>query len=269
MICIMTFSKTAYDIVPFPKIRVLISEYIRAARKKNNVNISVEADITNLQQVESHYKSLNRDFSLPVYILFCYGHLLNKFPQLITMRKRNSLIRFKSVDVGVVVERSNGNGQKIPMAIVIRDMGSMNFDEVLMHIRNAQRENAENIDVVRKRRALLKYPYWLLKYIMRYIMSSPVRYCKHYGNASFTSPVRSKIDRFSIGTPIGPSTSTLCLNSRFRKIVKVDDNLKEKVFISFTFVIDHDIIDGAELFRILEEFCRMVESVYGLEEIHA
>jgi len=263
----MSSSTNKYDLVPFPKIRVLISEYVRAARKKNNIHLSIEADITNLKQVESYHKKTNRDFSLPVYILFCYGHLLSKHPELITMRKRNKLVKFKSVDVGTIVERDSEGGQKIPMSVVIRNMGSMSFDTVLNKIRNAQRDTAENIDGVRERRALLNYPYWLLKAIMRYIMASPIRYCKHYGNASFTSAIRSKNERVIIATPIGPSTSSLCLNSSFKKLVKEGDVFTEKTFISFTFVIDHDIIDGAVLVRIVEEFCRMVESVYGLEEI--
>jgi pyruvate/2-oxoglutarate dehydrogenase complex dihydrolipoamide acyltransferase (E2) component len=98
-------------------------------------------------------------------------------------------------------------------------------------------------------------------------MADPIRYCKHYGNASFTSAIRSKNERGIIATPIGPSTSSLCLNSSFKKVVKEEDGFNEKPFISFTFVIDHDIIDGAVLVRIVEEFCRIVESVYGLEDV--
>jgi pyruvate/2-oxoglutarate dehydrogenase complex dihydrolipoamide acyltransferase (E2) component len=264
----MNLPGAQYEIVPFPKIRVLISEYVRAARKKNNIHLSIEADITMLKQIERIYKETNRDFSLPIYILYCYGQLLRNHPELIAMRRRNKLIMFKRVDVGTIVERDLGNGQKVPMAIVIKDIGSMRFEDILIKIRNAQRDRAEDIEGVRQRRALLRYPYWLIKIIIRYIMADPIRYCKHYGNASFTSAIRSKNERGIIATPIGPSTISLCLNSSFRKVVKEEDGFNEKSFISFTFVVDHDIIDGSDSVKIVEEFCRMVESVYGLEDIH-
>jgi pyruvate/2-oxoglutarate dehydrogenase complex dihydrolipoamide acyltransferase (E2) component len=253
-----------YEIIPFPKMRVLVAEYVRASKKKNNIELFIEADLTHLLEVEDNYKSNQIDFSLPSYILFCFGHLLNNHIDLISMRNGNRMVKFKEVDVLTIVERQASTGEKIPMSIVIRDIGSKSFKEVLLEIRSAQKNEADKIVEVKNRRRILNYPYWIMRLIMRYIMASPIRYHKHYGNAAFTSPYRAKKARFTMAIPISPCSISLLLNSSFKKIVKENGEFKEKTFIGFTFVVDHDIVDGAAGMRVAEEFCAMVESGYGL-----
>ena len=253
-----------YEIVPFPKMRVLVAEYVRASRKKNNIELFIEADLTHLLKVEDSFKAKQIDFSLPSYMLFCFGHLLKNHKELISMRKGNRLVKFKEVDVLTIVERESSTGEKIPMSIVIRDIGSKSFKEVLLEIRSAQKNEAEKIVEVKNRRRILNYPYWLMKLIMRYIMRSPIRFHKHYGNAAFTSPFRSKKARFAMAIPMGPCSISLLLNSSYKKVVKENGEFVEKTFVGFTFVVDHDIIDGAAGMRVAEEFCTMVELGYGL-----
>ena len=64
--------------------------------------------------------------------------------------------------------------------------------------------------------------------------------------------------------PMGPCSISLLLNSSYKKVVKENGGFVEKTFVGFTFVVDHDIIDGAQGMRVAEEFCSMVELGYGL-----
>lgn len=257
---------TPYKIRVFPKMRILISEYLRRSRIKNNVNLFVEADVTNLMRFKQEKKELGLDFSLPIYILYCFARLIQNHPDLMSMRKGNKLFQFENVDVLTFVERDGENGSKVPMAIIIRDAGRKRYAEMHNEVRNSQVEPPENILEVKKRRRLLNFPSWVIRWSIARAQSHPVRYCKHYGNAAFTSPVRGGNARFSIAVPISSCTFSLSLNSTFKKVISVDGSFVESTFIGFTFVVDHDIIDGARGMRIIDEFCKMVEAFPVLDK---
>lgn len=257
---------TPYKLKVFPKMRMLISEYLRRSRIKNNINLFVEADVTNLMRFKQEQKELGLDFSLPIYILYCFARLLQNHPDLISMRKGNKLFQFENADILTVVEREGENGTKVPMAIIIRNAGAKSYLEIHNEIRNSQEEQPENILEVKKRRRLLNFPSWLIRLSIARAQSHPVRYCKHYGNAAFTSPLRGGNARFSIAVPISSCTLTLLLNSTFKKVISVNGSFVESTFMGFTFVVDHDIIDGARGMRIVDEFCKMVEAFPVLDK---
>jgi pyruvate/2-oxoglutarate dehydrogenase complex dihydrolipoamide acyltransferase (E2) component len=254
----------AYKVLPFPKIRILIAENLRKTRTKNNISLFIEADITMLSALKAEKIKNGESFSIPVYILYCLGQLLQRHPILISMRKGNKLIQFDQADIMTIVEREHEGNSKVPMAIIVRDAGQKSYLQIVEEIRKAQVTDPNRISEVKQRRKLLSYPAWLIRLAVSYFQSDPVRYCKYYGNASFTSPVRNKDERFAIATHISSCTVSLLLNNTYKKVVKTESGFEERVFKGFTFVVDHDILDGAQGMRIASEFCSLVENCYGI-----
>jgi pyruvate/2-oxoglutarate dehydrogenase complex dihydrolipoamide acyltransferase (E2) component len=244
--------------------RTLVSSYLRKSKEKNNIHVFVEANIDDLLKVKKSYKDRGLDFSFPVYVLFCFGQLLHRYPNLFSMRWGNRWVQFDNADILTVIEREEKDGVKVPMSYIVRDAGRKTYHEILSEVRRAQQSNPEDIHEVRKRRKLLNLPHWLIAWIVAFFQSTPQRYCRYYGNAAFTAPVRGNTNRFSIGVPISSSTTALLLNGQYKKVVKGELGFEEKDFIGFTFVVDHDIIDGAQGMRIAEDFCSMIESSFGL-----
>ncbi len=255
-----------YDIFPFPPVRKLLSENIRGARFKNNIHLFIEADVTALYELAGARNAQSGDFSIPVFCLVCFARLLRRHPELVSRRSGNRVVRFRQADIMTIVERTLPGQAPIPMAILIRDAGNKRYAELLDEIRRAQQVDPLAIPEVARRRKLMKYPAWLIRLILGHIRRDPVLYGKYFGNAGFTSLHSGKSERFSMAVPVTTSTLTLLVNTTSRKVVQTPEGLAERLFKGFTFVADHDLIDGAQGMRYAEEFCRMIESPTSYED---
>ena len=228
-----------FKIRPFPKMRTLVSSYLRKSKEKNNIHVFIEANIDDLLKIKKSYNDRGLDFSFPIYTLFCFGQLLQRYPDLFSLRMGNQWVQFDNADILTVIEREEKDGVRVPSSYIVRNAGGKSYHEILSEIRNAQQCNPEAIQEVKQRRKLLRLPHWLIARMVAFFQSTPQRYCRYYGNAAFTAPVRGNTNRFSIGVPISSSTTALLFNGQYKKVVKGELGFEERDFIGFTFVVDH------------------------------
>ena len=96
-----------FIIVPFPKMRRVLSVMLRSAQHKNMMHGLVEMDITKAHQYMREYKARTGvSLSITAFIVTCLAHAVDENKSVQAYRKgKNQLVLFEDVDVTIQVER--------------------------------------------------------------------------------------------------------------------------------------------------------------------
>jgi hypothetical protein len=110
-----------YEIVPFPRMRHLVIDVLRAAQRKHMIHGLVEADVTRARQyIREQEASTGEQLSLTAFVATCLGKAVELNKYLHAMRNwRGQLVLFDEVDVSTMIE-VEVEGRKIPMAHILR-----------------------------------------------------------------------------------------------------------------------------------------------------
>ncbi|MEO8385842.1 MAG: 2-oxo acid dehydrogenase subunit E2, partial [Betaproteobacteria bacterium] len=96
-------------------------------------------------------------------------------------------------------------------------------------------------------------PRFVRKIIWFFIRRDPRLFKAVAGTVALTS-LPWKIDGRAIGWTISPMTLTLIIAATSKKAVLVDGNAVEREVLQLNFTADHNIIDGAPLWRFIARF---------------
>jgi pyruvate/2-oxoglutarate dehydrogenase complex dihydrolipoamide acyltransferase (E2) component len=264
----MASAQDGYTIVPFPKARHIYMDSLYLGQRKHTVYGLIEADVTNVRQfIRQHKASTGETLSFTAFLIACVGKAVERNKYMHAYRNwRGQLVLFDEVDVTSMFE-IEADGEKLPLARVIRATNKRTFREIHDEIRAVQAERKREKSLPYSRflwlyplvpafirhwayRVLLKNPHWIKRTIGT-VQITAVGMFGEGGGWAITRPF------YTLAIAVGGIAERLTL---------VDGHLETREMLSLTLNFDHDIVDGAPAARFTQRLKEMLESGYGLIE---
>ena len=254
-----------YKVVPFPKVRLRITDFLLLMHEKHVIHSLTELDVTQPRQyIREHEAKTGERLSFTAFFVACLSKAVDEDKYMHAYRKwGGKLVLFDDVDVTTVVEHEVDE-VRIATPYIIRAANKKTLREIHGEIRASQEQKAREFKKMPWDEHLffsLPTPFRLL--VFRVVGSSPELRKKVEGTVMVTA-----IGMFGKGSAWGiPMTVyTLCLTlgGISEKPGVVQGKIEVREYLSLTVSVDHDIVDGAPLARFMARLKELVESAYGL-----
>jgi len=260
-----------YKVVPYPKLRRLLSLMMGLVRRKHMIHGLIEVDVTKARaHLSDHKVKTGESLSFTAFITVCLAQAIDENKSLQACRKGGKhLVLFDEVDVATQIER-NVAGHSQNITYIIRAANKKTFREIHHEIRTAQVEEVEQA--------------WVASHAFHWILFVPLvvfrcfwpifwwvlgRYPqmqkKYRGTVGITA-----VGMFGKGAgwgiPINDHTLDVTLGGIGEKPGVADGQIAIREYLSITLSFDHDIIDGAPAARFVQRLKDLIESGYGLDD---
>jgi pyruvate/2-oxoglutarate dehydrogenase complex dihydrolipoamide acyltransferase (E2) component len=263
----MEKSRRDYQVVPFPKVRLRIADFLRLQHRKHTIHGLIELDVTKPRNyIREHKARTGETLSFTAFLIGCLAKAVDEDKRMHAYRKgRRQLVLFDDVDVTTLVEHEV-DGERIATPHVIRAANKKTFPQIHQDIRTAQERKATGFKKTPWREELFfSLPAFIRVFVLGMLGSSP-----HWRKKVEGTVVMTAVGMFGRGAGWGiPMTDyTLCvvLGGIAEKPGVVDGRIEVREYLNATITVDHDIVDGAPLARFSSRFRELVESGYALLE---
>jgi len=255
-----------YKVVPYPKLRRLLTVMLRALQRKPMMHFLLEVDVTRARQyIREHKANTGETLSFTAFLIACLGKAVDEHKAVQAYRKgRKHLVLFDDVDVETQIERDVA-GEKQNITYIVRAANRKTFREIHQEIRTAQVEDVAKARVGSKAiQWFLFLPTFLFRFL--YWMRGP-HTLKKYGGTVGTAAVGMFEGGAGWAIPIGhPQTLMITVGGIGEKPGIVDGSIAIRDYLSLTISLDHEMIDGAPAARFTRRLKELIEAGYGVIE---
>ena len=257
----------SYAVKPYPLSRRLISDSGRAHRRRNTILGLVEVDVTEARNIiRAHKKNTGETLSFTAFIIACLGKAIDQNRYMHARRDLwGRLILFEEVDCTTAIE-IEFQGQKFPLAHVIRAINKRSFRSIHDEIRSIQ-ANPQRSGSLQNQRLLgtvLLLPVFVRDLFYSFLARSPRLFKQQIGTV-FVSAVGMYGSGGGWGVGAGSVyTTSVLLGGIAQKPGVVDGQIALREYLSLTVDFDHDVIDGAPAARFVQRFPGFIERGEGL-----
>jgi pyruvate/2-oxoglutarate dehydrogenase complex dihydrolipoamide acyltransferase (E2) component len=258
-----------YRIENFLRTRIANIDVCNIGLKKHHVVAFIELDVTGVREkIRAHKRNKNR-ISFTAWMVKAISLSVKEVEQAAAYLKgKRKLIVFDDVNVSIVVEKAIAS-TKVPLPLVIEKANSRTIESITQQIEDARNQPLTDKDIVLQQRPNgLQNVYYLLPGFMRrtiwkYMLSSPMYAYSKMGNVSVTSVgTIGQTNGWFIPISIHP----LCfgIGSITRKPIVVNDSIAIREILNVSILLDHDVIDGAQMARFINRLSDKVQKGEGL-----
>lgn len=262
-----------YQTKPFTKYRKDIALLVHESWRKHSIYALVDFDVTNAKQMIRNIREETGDrISFTAWIVRCLAQALTEYKELNVFRQgRNKLIYFDDVDISVVVEREY-KGEKKPLPLIVRKANEKDVYQITQEIRDAQQQPIDEKTTVLGQelssfeRFALGAPLFLKKIVIKMVRKRAFMKKRHMGTASVTS--MGMIGHFP-GWPItmgGASGVILGVGGMIKAPRYINGELKERQLLRISIGVDHDVIDGGNLSRLVDRLYTLFDEGFDIKK---
>ncbi len=247
--------------LPYPALQHQAVDWNEIMRRGHTIHGLLEADITETRRAIHRARRENREpLSLTALIAATFARAIAVDPSVQAFRKgHNRLVLFEDVDVTVLVEHVV-DGERIPVPHIVRAAQRKSPGEIDRAIREATNE-AE--PYARARRFLplwLRLPAFCRRFVWTRVLADPQRRKRLTGTATVTA-----VGMFGRGGGWGiPFIShSICLTIggvARRPGFGKGGQLEEREIVCLTISVDHDVVNGAPVARLVARLREGIES---------
>lgn len=257
---------TNYEIHRFPNSRIASIDVCEIGNQKHHVTGLVEIDVTlSRKKIRAYNKTHSNKISFNAWLINVIGSTIKKYETSASyLIGKNKLIIFDDINVSIVVEKDI-NGQKVPIPLMIEKANEASIESITMQITEAKnKELTEKEIVLQKKTKKYERIYYLLprflrRYVWKFILKHPKIAYKKMGNVAFTSiGMMGKVNGWFI--PISVHPICFGIGSIIRKPSVIDDRIEIREILNMSVLIDHDVIDGAPMARLISDLSKNIEN---------
>lgn len=263
----MKTSHDSYTFLPYPKSRLLMVDGGRMGLRKHTVHGLVEFDVTLAREIiRQHKVETGETLSFSAFFLTCLGKAIDRNKHIHAYRNwHKQLIIFDEVDVNTLFE-VEVDGKQTIRPHILRGVNKKSFGAIHQEIRAFQQEHtssqeAKFIDW------FVRLPGFIRRLFLRVLLKNPQLIKDYYGTVLVTS-----VGMFGSGSgwgiPVTNHTLQLTLGGIAKKPGIVEERIEVREYLSVTISFDHDIVDGAPAARFTQRLKALIESGYGLSDLH-
>jgi pyruvate/2-oxoglutarate dehydrogenase complex dihydrolipoamide acyltransferase (E2) component len=261
----MSKNDQAFEVVPFPRIRLPVIDVMRIAHRKHTIHGLLEVDVTVTRQaIREHMARTGEKLSFTAFVAGCLGQSVDENKHLHARKDwRGRLVLFDDVDVKINVEVKDGS-RSFPLPYVIRAANKKTYRNIHDEIRQVQksekgsREGAE-MQFFASLPGFIRGGYWWR------LQRKPQAWKTRFGTVGLTS-----VGMFGKGggwgIPLSSETLTVTAGGIEKKPRFINGQIEEREFLSLTVSFDHDIVDGGPATRFAQRFKELLEIGYGIKE---
>jgi pyruvate/2-oxoglutarate dehydrogenase complex dihydrolipoamide acyltransferase (E2) component len=263
--------KKAYYQKKIPNSRIATFDTFAIGLQKHHVSALLEFDVTESREKLKLLRKNGSNISFNAWLIKIISHVLQKFPEAASFRyNKKNLIIFNDINVSVLVEKKSG-GQKVPIPVVIEKTNEKSALEITTEIENARNQELPAGDhVINRRSSFLERLYYHLpgiarRSVWRILLGNPKMVFPKMGNVVVTSiGMMGRINGWFIHRSVHPIS--FGIGSIIKKPVVIGNDIKIREILNMTILIDHDVIDGAPMVRLLKNFTESIEKGDLLDE---
>ncbi len=235
--------------------------------RKHHVAALIELDVT-----EARHKihQLNRQnasrISFNAWLLHTIAQSLKKYPYASAyLRGKRKRIIFEDINISMLVEKDQ-KGEKIPVPLLIEQADKIGMEAIGKQIRTARKQQFGDKDVVlqpssnRMEGFYYALPGFLRRWVWSYILRHPKLAFRKMGNVAITSiGMMGQVKGWFIPMAVHP----VCfgISSITKKPLVVDGKVAIREVLNMTVLLDHDVIDGANMARFISTLSKDLEKV--------
>ncbi len=254
----------------FPETRITTIDVCEMGKKKHHVSGFFEIDVTcGRQKIREFNRNHTDKISFTGWLIYQFAQAVNKHQHIASflLSKRKQVV-FTDVNVSVLVEKEF-EGNKIPIPLVIERTQTLSPSEITKIIRDGQNQSLEKNDLVlhRQTRTYEKLYYRLPGIIRRkiwsFVLSRPKLAFKNMGNVSVTSlGMFGKVNGWFVPISIHP----ICfgVGQVVEKPQAINKQIEIRQILNLTVLVDHDVIDGAQIARFIQALANNLETGEGI-----
>ncbi|MHA1868986.1 MAG: 2-oxo acid dehydrogenase subunit E2 [Candidatus Heimdallarchaeaceae archaeon] len=267
--------KKDYFVRKFSLSRQILADYNDVAATFPRVRGQLEYDITNAKRRIEEIKKIDKyDVSYTAWIAKCISRAVKEDLRFNSYRKGRKIIVFKTVDISIIVEITTKEGKKVPFNYVIRDVENKSVKEITEEIRAVQKRKIKETEQLTRDSSsnfsslYLLIPRFIRKMVIKSILKNPFKLRKLIGTVGITSLGMFVQNFAGWAIPFADKTLNVAVGGMKNSVELVEGELKEKTLLCVTFLVDHNLIDGAPIARFVARVGNLMKDASFLKDIN-
>jgi pyruvate/2-oxoglutarate dehydrogenase complex dihydrolipoamide acyltransferase (E2) component len=263
----------SYQLIDFPAERRAMPAFLELKSGKHCMYALLEVDVTPTRKfIEAYKVHTGEQLSFTGYLAFCLASAVDENKTVQAYRKGNNhLVVFDDVDVGIMIERKQGEA-RVLTGYVVRAANHKTYQEIHQELRAAQSgpvPPSNGMPTWFRSALLLPWPLSVLfKALFHVLMRrNPTIVTSMGGTVGISSVGMFGKGRAGWGIANGSHVLDLVVGGAAPKLVEVEGTIESREMLSVTIIFDHDVIDGAPAARFTRRLVELIESGYGLDEV--
>lgn len=247
-----------YVVEPMPRYRAVVLDRLIGASRRFPVHALVEFDV---EEARARLAASSQACTWTGFVVATIGRAVALHPEVNSRRAGNQVLLFTDVDVGVTVERREGDAVELTV-VEVRGADTKSCAQISAELRLAkQHEEAEPSSAVLTTLAHLPGP--VRRALIRLGARRP-------GVASTFGPAVgvTSLGMFSQGggwaIPIPPLTVIVTVGGVVERPVVRDGTVVVRPMLPLTLSFDHGVVDGAPAARFVETLRLLTETATAL-----
>lgn len=257
--------KKNYRFQKIERSRIATFDIFDVGMSKHHINAMLEFDVTDSRAKLRDMRKKGTTVSFNAWIIKVIGMVLQKHPEAAAyFYNKKKLIIFNDINVSMIVEKKIGDS-KVPIPLVIEKVNTKSALEITQEIENAKTQDLNPKDIVLKKQSSLHQrlyyylPGFIRRLFWRLLLKSPETAFNMMGNVAVTSVgMTGKINGWFIHKSVHPVS--FGVGSVLKKPVVIDNEIKIRDILNMTILVDHDVIDGAPMVRLLNDLTNFIET---------
>ena len=250
----------------FPRTRLATIDLGIAALRKHHVVSLLELDVTDARrEIRRWRRETGTQLSFNAWIIKTVSRVLQDFPEAHAYRGYGrELTLFENIDITVMVERLI-EGSPVPLAYVIRHTEQKGPAQITAELEKIRASAGRDTDVVLGRESGFLYNlYFILPGCVRRIFWKGLAYFPKFlqrqmGSAIITNiGMMGKVNGWFIPKTLHPVS--VGIGSIVDKPGVVKGRVVPREILHMTVLLDHDVIDGAQMARFIQRLSNLIES---------
>lgn len=249
----------------FSHTRIASIDVCEMGNRKHHVAALIELDVTG---VRHKIHQLNRQnascISFNAWLLHTIARSLKKYPYASAYLKgKKKRILFEDINISMLVEKEQ-KGERIPVPLLIEQADKIGMEAIGEQIRTAREQKFGDKDVVLQRSSgrleqfYYNLPGFMRRWVWWYILRHPKLAFRKMGNVAITSiGMMGQVKGWFIPLAVHP----VCfgISSITKKPLVVDGEVAIREVLNMTVLLDHDVIDGANMARFISSLSKDLE----------
>ena len=257
--------KEDYIFKSIPQSRIATFDIFSVGLLKHHVSALLEFDVTEIRTRLRELRKNGLNISFNAWIIKVISTILKDNPEASAyLYNKKNLILFNDINISILVEKKIGD-KKVPIPVVIEKTNLKTALEIANEIENAKNQELSGRDIVINKQSKISerlyyhMPGFIRRAIWKFMLRNPKLAYKKMGNAVITSVgMMGKINGWFIQKSVHPIS--FGIGSVIKKAVVFENEIKIREILNMTILVDHDVIDGAPMVRLLNELTKSLES---------
>ncbi len=263
-------SKRDYHKRKYSVNRQILADYNAVASKFHRVQGLIEADITEaLEIIKDIEMKEGYKISLTAWIARCISKAVSEDLRLNSYRHRRRLIVFDKIDISVMIEIKTKDGKRVPFNHVIRDVESKTVREITDEIRAIQKKKIEEKEQLTRGSSkfsnlYLIIPGFIRRGVIKMMLTNPFKLRKLIGTVGLTTLGEFVKNLSGWAIPFADKTLNVAVGGMKHRTIEKGGILVPQTHLCLTYLVNHDIVDGAPIARFIARATDLMEESFGL-----